>query len=232
MDHNYRARIYGTFEGYPDHYFKGRRPVGFYVPRFRNFGTDKQTAFVRGYAFGGSVERGASYQGGAWEDGFGADFKTAMTKPGLWGGGLYGMGECLPHFDNKVTLNRDKRDQWGVPTLDIDCQWRENEEAMVKDMLATGQEMLEAAGFKDISASDSHEPPGRGIHEMGTARMGRDPKTSMLNAHNQLHTVPNVFVTDGSCMASGAAQNPSITYMALTARAVDFAVQALKKKEL
>jgi len=142
------------------------------------------------------------------------------------------MGECLPHFDNKVTLNKEKRDAWGLPTLNIDCQWRENEDAMVKDMLQTGQEMLEAAGFTNIWSNDSHEPPGRGIHEMGTARMGRDPKTSMLNGQNQLHAVPNVFVTDGSCMTSGAAQNPSITYMALTARAVDFAVKELKKRNL
>jgi choline dehydrogenase-like flavoprotein len=165
-------------------------------------------------------------------DGFGADFKTAMTKPGPWSGSLYGMGECLPHVDNKVTLNRDKRDQWGLPTLNIDCQWRENEDAMALDILATGAEMLEAAGFKNIRTDDSHEPPGRGIHEMGTARMGRDPRTSMLNARNQLHAVPNVFVTDGSCMVSGAAQNPSITYMALTARAADFAVKELKKRNL
>lgn len=232
MDHNYRARVGGDYGGFQDHYHKGRRPVGFYVPRFRNFAADKQSAFVRGYAFGGSIERGAAFQGRAAEEGFGADFKTALTKPGDWSGGLFGMGECLPHFDNKVTLNTEKRDQWGLPTLNIDCQWRENEDAMVQDMLQTGQEMLEAAGFKNIWANDSHEPPGRGIHEMGTARMGRDPKTSMLNANNQLHAVPNVFVTDGSCMTSGAAQNPSITYMALTARAVDFAVKELKKKNL
>jgi choline dehydrogenase-like flavoprotein len=232
MDHNYRARVSGEYEGFQDHYHKGRRPNGFYVPRFRNFGPDKQTAFVRGYAFGGGIEREPAFYGGAKENGFGADFKTAMTKPGPWSGGLFGMGECLPHFDNKVTLNKDKLDQWGLPTLNIDCQWRENEDAMVQDMLATGQEMLEAAGFKNIRANDSHEPPGRGIHEMGTARMGRDPKTSMLNAHNQLHAVSNVFVTDGSCMASGAAQNPSISYMALTARAADKAVKELKKRNL
>jgi len=232
MDHNYRAHVSGDLDGFGDHYHKGRRPVGFYVPRFRNFGADKQSAFVRGYAFGGSVERGPAFYSGAGMDGFGADFKTALTRPGAWSGGLFGMGECLPHFDNKVSLNREKRDQWGLPTLDIDCQWRENEEAMVKDMLVTGAEMLEAAGFKNISTYDTHEPPGRGIHEMGTARMGRDPKTSMLNAHNQLHAVPNVFVTDGACMTSGAAQNPSITYMALTARAVDFAVGELKKRNL
>jgi len=232
MDHNYRAHVSGDLDAFDDHYHKGRRPVGFYVPRFRNFGADKQSGFVRGYAFGGSVERGPAFYSGAGMDGFGADFKTALTRPGAWSGGLFGMGECLPHFDNKVSLNREKRDQWGLPTLNIDCQWRENEEAMVKDMLVTGAEMLEAAGFKNISTYDTHEPPGRGIHEMGTARMGRDPKTSMLNAHNQLHAVPNVFVTDGSCMTSGAAQNPSITYMALTARAVDFAVSELKKRNL
>lgn len=230
MDHNYRARMGGEYDGFHNHYHKGRRPVGIYIPRFRNFGNDKQTAFVRGYAFGGGADRGAAFQGDV--AGFGADFKTAITKPGGWRGTLFGMGECLPHFDNKVRLNTEKRDAWGLPTLDIDCQWRENEDAMVKDMLQTGQEMLEAAGFKNIWANDSHEPPGRGIHEMGTARMGRDPKTSMLNANNQLHAVPNVFVTDGACMVSGAAQNPSITYMALTARATDFAVKELKKRNL
>ncbi len=232
MDHNYRVKMGGLYDGFHDHYHKGRRPVGFYIPRFRNFGVDKRTDFVRGYAFGGSVDRGAAFQGGGWQDGFGADFKTAMTKPGNWWGSLFGMGECLPHPENKVTLNQEKRDQWGLPTLNISCQWRENEEAMVKDMFQTGAEMLEKAGFTNVSSFDSHEPPGRGIHEMGTARMGRDPKTSMLNAQNQLHNVPNVFVTDGACMASGAAQNPSITYMALTARAVDFAVKALKSKAL
>jgi choline dehydrogenase-like flavoprotein len=232
MDHNYRAHVSGTYEGAQDRYHKGRRPVGFYVPRFRNFGADKQTTFVRGYAFGGSGERGAAYQGGAWQDGFGADFKKSMTRPGDWHMGLFGMGECLPHFDNKVSLNRDKLDKWGLPTLDIDCQWRENEEAMVKDMFATGAEMLEKAGFKNVRTYDTHEPPGKGIHEMGTARMGRDPKTSMLNGNNQMHAIPNVFVTDGACMTSGAAQNPSITYMALTARAVDFAVKMLKTKRL
>lgn len=232
MDHNYRARLGGRLDMFQDRYHKGRRPIGFYMPRFRNFGDDKQTAFVRGYAFGGSVERGAMFQGGASQDGFGADFKKAMTKPGAWYGYLYGMGECLPYYENHVTLNREKLDKWGMPTLNIDAQWRANEDAMVKDMLQTGAEMLEAAGFKDIFAYDNGEYIGKGIHEMGTARMGRDPKTSMLNGNNQMHAIPNIFVTDGSCMASGAAQNPSITYMALTARASDFAVKALKKGEI
>jgi len=232
MDHNYRVRLGGQFDGFQDHYYKGRRPVTFYVPRFRNFADDKQTNFVRGYSFGGGVERGNMFDGGAWKDGFGADFKKEMAKPGPWYGSLYGMGECLPHFDNKVTLEPNKKDKWGIPLLNIDCQWRENEEAMIKDIKETGAEMLEKAGFKNVHVNDTHEPPGRGIHEMGTARMGRDPKTSILNGNNQLHAIPNVFATDGVCMASGACQNPSITYMALSARAVDFAVNALKKRDI
>ena len=155
-----------------------------------------------------------------------------MTHPGQWELGLHAQGECLPHFDNKLTINSSKLDTWGMPTINFDCQWRENELAMLKDSANSMQEMLETAGFKNIQISDSQESPGKGIHEMGTARMGRDPKTSVLNAHNQLHSVPNVFVTDGACMASTATQNPSLTYMALTARAADFAVKALKNRTL
>jgi choline dehydrogenase-like flavoprotein len=232
MDHNYRGRLGGSYNGFKDHYHKGRRPVGFYIPRFRNVDVDKRTDFIRGYAFGGSGERGPAWHGGAGQKGFGADFKTAMTKPGDWNVGLVGMGECLPHFDNKMTLDRTQLDQWGLPTVNFDCKWRENEEAMVKDMFVAGAEMLEAAGFSNIYTHDTGEAPGRGIHEMGTARMGRDPKNSVLNGQNQLHAVSNVFITDGSCMTSGAAQNPSVTYMALTARAVDFAVKALKKRDI
>ena len=232
MDHCYRGRAYASFEGFQDHYHKGRRPTGFYIPRFRNILGDKQDKFVRGYAIGGSAERGAAWTGGAGKEGFGADFKAAMTRPGDWSLGLHMQGECLPHFDNKLSIDKGKTDAWGMPTVNFDCQWRENEEAMLKDGLAMMQEMLDKAGFKNVGAYDNHEPPGRGIHEMGTARMGKDPKTSMVNGNNQLHAVANVFVTDGACMASTGTQNPSLTYMALTARAVDFAVKALKKKEL
>lgn len=232
MDHNYRARASATFDGFEDRYHKGRRPTGFYIPRFRNLLNDVQKDFVRGYAIGGSCERGAAWQGGAWQDGFGADFKTAMTKPGGWGLGFHMQGECLPHFDNKMTIDKSKTDPWGMPTIVFDCKWRENELTMMKDGYTTMQEMLEKAGFKNIETQDTQESPGKGIHEMGTARMGKDPKTSMLNRNNQLHAVPNVFVTDGACMASTGTQNPSLTYMALTARAADFAVNALKKRDL
>lgn len=230
MDHNYRVRANGRFEGLGDRYYLGRRPTGCYVPRFRNL-WDQHPDFVRGYAFGGRATR-EGWTRGYGQDGFGAAFKDQISVPGDWNLSLHGMGECLPRFENQVRLNTEKRDPWGMPTLDIDCGWGPNEDAMVKDMLQTAGEMLEAAGCKSIQVYDSHEPPGRGIHEMGTARMGRDPQSSMLNAWNQLHAVPNVFVTDGSGMGSTACQNPSITYMALTARACDYAVKELKKKNL
>ncbi len=145
---------------------------------------------------------------------------------------MTGMGECLPDINNKVTLSKDKKDKWGMPLLDIDCSFRSNETTMLKDILATGAEMLDKAGFKNITQFDSEQAPGLGIHEMGTARMGRDAKTSVLNAYNQVWGAPNVFVTDGSCMTSGACQNPSLTYMAITARAADYAVNELKKGNL
>jgi choline dehydrogenase-like flavoprotein len=228
MDHNYRGRASASFDGLQDVYYKGRRPVGFIIPRFRNFGADKQSSFTRGYAIIGEAGRG-DWSRGTYQDGFGADFKTAMTKPGPWHIGVVAMAEMLPHADNRVTLNTNIRDKWGMPTLDIDCQFRENEEAMLKDVFTSVSEMFEKAGLKDISTYDSGESPGRGIHEMGTARMGRDPKTSMLNGFNQMHAIKNVFVTDGSSMASTAWQNPSVTYMALTARAVDYCVKEMKK---
>ncbi len=233
MDHNYRIRVSGIYEGkdFDDNYYFGRRPTGTYMPRFRNLGNDRQTAFVRGYAYA----CGASRQG--WERGngstqFGADFKESMTQPGPWTFSMTGMGEMLPHVDNKVTLNHEKKDKWGMPTLNIDCQWRENEDKMVVDAIQQAQEMMEKAGIKVTAAFDNHQAPGLAIHEMGTARMGRDPKTSVLNGFNQIHACKNVFVTDGASMASSACQNPSLTYMALTARAVDYAVKEMKKLNL
>jgi choline dehydrogenase-like flavoprotein len=142
------------------------------------------------------------------------------------------MGEHLPHKENRITLSSERKDNWGMPLVEIDCSYSTNEENMTKDILESGAEMLEAAGFKNIRRSDSKQALGLGIHEMGTARMGRDPKTSMLNAYNQIHAVRNVYVTDGACMTSSACQNPSLTYMALTARAVDHAVSELKKGNL
>lgn len=233
MDHNYRIRVSGIYEGkdFDDKYYFGRRPTGTYIPRFRNLGNDRQKDFVRGYAYA----CGASRQG--WERGngsaeFGADFKESMTQPGPWTFSMTGMGEMLPHVDNKVTLNTVKKDKWGMPTLSIDCQWRENEDKMVVDAIQQAQEMMQKAGIKVTSAFDNHQAPGLAIHEMGTARMGRDPKTSVLNGFNQIHACKNVFVTDGASMASSACQNPSLTYMALTARAADYAVKEMKKRNL
>lgn len=228
MDHNYRGRLSGEHDGFADKYYYGRRPGGWYLPRFRNFGNDKQASFLRGYSFSGGAQRrrGNLKEG---DDPIGAVFKEKMTEVGPWSMGMTGMGEHLPSFENKVTLSKDKKDQWGIPLLEIDCSYGENEENMLKDLLTTGAEMMEKAGFKNIRQDDSRQAPGLDIHEMGTARMGKDPKTSVLNAMNQMHAVKNVFVTDGACMASSACQNPSITYMALTARAVDYAVNEINK---
>ncbi|WP_375446057.1 GMC oxidoreductase [uncultured Fibrella sp.] len=233
MDHNYRGRAYGVYEGneYDNSYYFGRRPTGVYVPRFRNLGNDKQTDFIRGYAYSGAASREDWHRGGTI-DGFGADYKEELTKPGRWTFSLTAMGEMLPRYENHVRLNPDKKDQWGMPTLDIDCSWGDNEDRMTKDAVEQAKQMLEAAGLKVLSAGDNHQAPGLAIHEMGTARMGRDPKTSVLNKWNQMHAVKNVFVTDGASMASTACQNPSLTYMALTARAADYAVKAMKRNEI
>jgi len=231
MDHNYRGRIKADVDGFLDSYYYGRRPTGTYLPRFRNFGKDKQESFIRGYAY--SVSAGKSLGNTQGMDiPFGADFKEKLTELGPWHISMQGMGEHLPDVNNHVKLSKDKKDAWGMPLLEIDCEYKSNEINMLKDILETGAEMLENAGFRNIKTSDSHESPGLGIHEMGTARMGRDPKTSILNGHNQMHLVKNVFVTDGACMASTACQNPSITYMALTARAVDYAVNEMKKRNI
>ncbi|MFN4146415.1 MAG: GMC oxidoreductase [Runella sp.] len=233
MDHNYRIRVSGIYEGkdFDNSYYFGRRPTGTYVPRFRNLYGDKQKDFVRGYAYA----CGASRQG--WErgngiEGFGAAFKESISKPGIWTFGMTGMGEMLPHFDNKMMLDPSQKDKWGMPTVKFDCQWRDNEDRMVKDAIEQAQEMMDKAGIKVTAAFDNHQAPGLAIHEMGTARMGRDPKTSVLNGFNQVHASKNVFVTDGACMASSACQNPSLTYMALTARAADHAVKEMKKGNL
>ena len=231
MDHNYRARVSGEHEGFEDMYYYGRKPGGWYIPRFRNIGNDKQKSFLRGYSFSG----GASRRTGNLKEGdvpLGAEFKEKLTEVGPWTMGVGGMGEHLPRYENKVTLSKEQKDEWGMPILEIDAEYGENEISMTKDILTTGAEMLEAAGFKKIRQSDSLQAPGLDIHEMGTARMGKDPKTSMLNRLSQLHAVKNVFISDGSCMASSACQNPSLTYMALTARAVDNAIKELNKQNI
>ncbi len=231
MDHHYYVGAMGGYDGFEDQYYSGRRPNGVYVPRYRNMNGKKESGYLRGYGYQGGAGRGG-WGGGINSNEMGADFKEKLFQPGGWGMMLNGFGEVLPHHDNKMTLDSDKKDQWGLPTVTFDCQFRENDFNMRKQMKTDAVEMLEASGIKDISTFDYIGGMGKGIHEMGTARMGRDPKTSVLNARNQVHAVPNVFVTDGACMTSAACVNPSLTYMALTARAADFAVEELKKGNL
>ena len=231
MDHPFGAGAEGTLPGMEEHKTFGNRPNGFYVPRFRNV-TDKHPKFVRGYGFQGGGGR-EGWQRGARTRGFGPDFKRALLRDlGPWRVGLGGWGECLPRSDNFISLHPTLKDKWGVPALNIHCTFGPNEREMLKDMQVTAAECLEAAGARDIRTFNEDYAPGLCIHEMGTARMGWDPKTSVLNRWNQAHEVPNLFVTDGACMTSSANQNPSITYMALTARACHYAVEQLKRREL
>lgn len=231
MDHQYRVGAEASVEGFEDKYYIGRRPNGIYIPRFRNIGNDKRTDYVRGFGYQGSASR-EGWSRGVSELAFGEELKNSLTTPGPWRIGITGFGECLPYYENQVSINTDKKDKFGLPTLNIDAEWKENEKVMRKDMMASAAEMLEAAGFKDISTYDAPNNIGLGIHEMGTARMGHDPKTSVLNKWNQVHEAKNIFVTDGACMTSSACQNPSLTYMALTARAADYAVSEMKKGNL
>lgn len=230
MDHHFRCGASGEAEGFDDKYTFGRRANGVYIPRYQNYGGDKRD-YLRGFGYQGGASRGSWHENVA-ELAFGEDFKKINATPGKWTMGLGGFGEALPYFENKVTLDKSKKDKWGMPVLNIDCEFKENEAKMRKDMINDAAEMLEAAGIKNVSTYDNQSFPGMAIHEMGTARMGRDPKTSVLNKWNQMHDVNNVFITDGSCMTSIACQNPSLTFMALTARAADFAVNELKKGNL
>lgn len=232
MDHHFKVGASGRYPGFEDKYYKGRRPNGIYIPRYQNLGgkTNKKD-YVRGFGYQGGASRG-NWQSYVRELGFGKDFKAQITEPGPWRMGMTGFGECLPYHENKMMLNTEVVDKFGMPTVTFDCEWKENEYKMRIDMKNDAAEMLEAAGFKDVAPYESDNAPGLGIHEMGTARMGRDPKTSVLNGNNQVHAAKNVFVTDGACMTSAACQNPSLTYMALTARAADFAVSELKKGNL
>jgi choline dehydrogenase-like flavoprotein len=230
MDHHFRVGASGSVEGFLDRTVYGRRPTGFYIPRFRNVGADKR-GYLRGFGYQGGASR-SGWSREIAELGIGADLKQALSEPGPWSIGMTGFGEILPYHDNRITLDRSVKDKWGLPVLAMDCEIKENEIKMRADMMDDAAEMLEAAGVKKVRKSDSGYNFGRGIHEMGTARMGRDPKTSVLNGHNQVWDAPNVFVTDGACMTSGAAVNPSLTYMALTARAANHAVDELKRGNL
>ena len=230
MDHHLGVRVSGTVEGYEDKYYYGRRPNGIYIPRFRNVNGDKRD-YLRGFGYQGSGSRGGWSRDVA-ELEIGLNLKESLTEPGGWTMGMMAFGEILPYHENKVTLDKTKKDKWGLNVLAIDCELKDNELKMRKDMLSDGLEMLEAAGVKKVTGFDGDGTPGRGIHEMGTARMGTDPKNSVLNKWNQVWDAPNVFVTDGASMTSGSCVNPSLTYMALTARAVDHAVSELKKGNL
>ncbi len=229
MDHHYGMGVSGTLEGYEDTYYKGRRPGGFYIPRFRNI--DKQSRvkdYVRGFGYQGSAARGK----GRFDGPIGEAFKEALLQAGDYRIRITCFGEILPYHENKMYLKHDKLDKHGMPTIAFDASLKANEKSMREDGVNCGLEMLEAAGCKDLNSYNAETAPGACIHEMGTARMGRDSKTSVLNKWNQIHAVQNVFVTDGACMTSAGTQNPSITYMALTARAVDHAYTLLNNGEL
>lgn len=230
MDHHLGAGASGEVDGFEDKYYSGRRPNGFYIPRYRNIGKDKRD-YLRGFGYQGGAGR-SGWSRMVAELSFGAELKQIATSPGKWSVGMGGFGEFLPYHENKVTLNTDKKDKYGLPTLTFDAEYKENELKMRKDMTGDAAEMLEAMGVKNIRRNEGQGAPGIGIHEMGTARMGKDPKTSVLNKWNQVHACKNVFVTDGSFMVSSGCQNPSLTYMAFTARAADHAVSELKKGNL
>ncbi len=230
MDHHFRLGASGTIEGLDDKYYTGRRPTGFYIPRYRNVAGDKRQ-YLRGFGYQGGASR-EGWSRAVAELGVGGAFKDRMAQPGDWTIGATAFGEMLPNHNNKVTLDESKKDKWGLPVLKIDCGMGENERLMRKDMTADMAELLEASGVKDVHTYESDYFPGMGIHEMGTARMGRDPKTSVLNQWNQVWDAPNVFVTDGAAMVSAGCQNPSLTYMAMTARACDHAVNELKRQNL
>lgn len=228
MDHHFRLGASGKSEKYADQYYKGRRPNGIYVPRFQNLDKGTKRDYLRGFGYQGGGSRAGWWQNVAEAD-FGADYKKAVTStPGEWSMGLMGFGECLPYHENRIYLNDKLKDKHGLPTLTMDAEWKDNEYKMRFEMMSAAAEMLERAGLKNVETYDSGCNPGLGIHEMGTARMGRDPKTSVLNGNNQVHAAKNVYVTDGACMTSSACVNPSLTYMALTARAAKHAVDELK----
>jgi choline dehydrogenase-like flavoprotein len=233
MDHFIGTGAQGESDLFKDHYYSGRKPSSIYIPRFRNINAaTTRKDFLRGYGLqsaGGRLE---------WEaltpsiPGFGTDFKKALLQPGPWYIWMGGWAETLPYYDNKITLDPEKKDQWGLPIVRVNFEYHSNEDAMRKDIQASSEEMLHTAGFTNIHSYSHTDPPGTAVHEMGTCRMGKDPRTSVLNAWNQMHDVKNIFITDGSCMTSAGTQNPSLTYMALTARACDFAITEMKKLNL
>lgn len=233
MDHNFNARGGGTIEGFEGETDYGRRPTGVYVPNFQFEPKRYKNNYVRGYALGGDASRG-NWKGRTWQDGIGVNYKEAITRPGPWHFYMYAQGEMLPRYENMVSLHSSKKDAWGIPQLHFNCEFSDNEKLMMHDAANEIRAMLEKIGAKDIysHASVDDASPGLAIHELGTARMGRDPKDSVLNGYNQSHDIPNLFVTDGASYCSSATVNPSLTFMALTARAVDYAVNEVKNKRI
>jgi choline dehydrogenase-like flavoprotein len=229
MDHHSRVGASGQIEGFEDKTYYGQRANGIFIPRYQNIGSDKRS-YLRGFDYQGGAGRS---RGSDSDESFGAEFKKSQTEFGSWGFGLSSFGETLPYEDNRITLHQSQKDRYGIPLAVIDAKFRENEYKMRVDMEQDAIEFLEVMGAKNIQSYRLENPPlGLSKHEMGTARMGRDPKTSVLNGNNQLWDCKNVFVTDGACMTSSNCVNPSLTYMALTARAVDFAVNELKRMNL
>jgi glucoside 3-dehydrogenase (cytochrome c) catalytic subunit len=229
MDHHKTMGMQANVEGFEDEYYYGRRPNGIYVPRFKNI-QEKEKNYLRGFGLqGGAYRQRAKSSSG---HSIGADFKETISYPGTWSIGFTGFGECLPYSENRVMLNRDQKDHWGRYTLSVDAGFKENEKAMHKDILMSVREMLEEVGYKKVEIEEGMSFPGNSNHEMGTARMGHDPKQSVLNSFNQMHEVKNVFVTDGSFMVSSGCVNPSLTYMAMTVRAVDFACREMAKQNI
>jgi choline dehydrogenase-like flavoprotein len=227
MDHHLGVGASGVVEGYEDKYYFGRRANGIYIPQFRNVGEDKRD-YLRGFGYQGGGSR-EGYLVAPEEMAIGVDLKEALSEPGPWSLGIGGFGETLPYHENKVTLDKTKKDKWGLNVLAMDIEYKDNEKKMRVDMKNDAMEMLTAAGVKNVKGRDGNGTLGRGIHELGSARMGKDPKTSVLNKYNQVWDAPNVFVTDGSFMVSSSCVNPSLSYMAFTARAADYAVKELKK---
>ncbi len=230
MDHHLNVGASGMVEGYEDKYYFGRRANGIYVPRYRNLNGEKRD-YIRGFGYQGGAGR-ERWSRDIPEMNIGGEFKDALSEPGSWTMGIGGFGETLPYHENRMWLDKTKKDKWGMPVPVIDAVVRDNEKKMRIDMMNDAAEMLEAAGVKNVNKYQNEAVLGKGIHEMGTARMGRDPKTSVLNGFNQVWDAKNVYVTDGAAMTSAACQNPSLTYMALTARAADHAVSELKKMNI
>lgn len=231
MDHVVNEGTYGTFNGLLDKYYEGRSPGTIYIPRFQNLNNKTETTdFIRGYGIQGKGEREN------WESkptsGIGVSLKAQLQSPGKWKISLGGRGEVLPYYENKISLDHNNLDQWGLPLVKVHFEYGANEMAMMEHMTKTSEEVLKKAGFENVGSYRNSPPPGSAVHEMGTARMGNDPKTSVLNKYNQMHDVKNVFITDGSCMTSSACQNPSLTYMALTARACKYAIDQFKSNQL